>query len=67
MRRPFLTAFLVVGAVLGYSSGIFHLVHHGSFAHGDGREAFERHIADVCTESALRAAGKSSAVAPAPR
>jgi hypothetical protein len=63
MRRPFLVAALAVGSFLGYGSAIFH---HFHATHGDRREAFERHIADVCTESAIRAAGKSTS-APAVR
>jgi hypothetical protein len=62
MRRPFLIAVLGLGSFLGYGSAIFHHVHgYGHTPLGsDRREAFERHIADVCTESAVRAAGKST-------
>lgn len=62
MRRPLLIGLLAVGTVLGFGSAIFHRTH--SHRH----EAFERHIADICAESALRAAGKSTGVpAPSPR
>ena len=53
MRRPLLIGLLAVGTVLGFGSAIFHR------AHGARHEAFERHVADICAESALRAAGKS--------
>jgi hypothetical protein len=60
MRHPLLIGLLAVGTVLGFGSAIFHR------AHGARHEAFERHVADICAESALRAAGKSG-VSAAPR
>jgi hypothetical protein len=41
---------LTFGAIFGFASAF----HHGWHAH-DRQEAFERHIADVCTDAALRA------------
>ena len=46
-----LTMLLVVGAVCGFGSA----AHHG---YRERHEAFERHVADVCTDAALRAARK---------
>jgi hypothetical protein len=55
-RRPVLIAFLALGTVLGFGSTVF------SHAHMAHRDAFERHVADICADSALRASGKSSDV-----
>jgi hypothetical protein len=38
---------LALGAILGFASAAHHM--------HDRHEAFERHIADVCTDAALRA------------
>jgi hypothetical protein len=46
-----LTMLLVVGAVAGFASA----AHHG---YRERHEAFERHVADVCTDAALRATRK---------
>lgn len=51
MKHRFLVALLAFGTVAGFGAGFFHM---GMHAHGR-RDAFERHIADVCTDSALRA------------
>ena len=61
MRRPLLIGLLAIGTVLGFGSAIFHR------AHGARHQAFERHVADICAESALRAAGKSGSVSAAPQ
>jgi hypothetical protein len=46
-----LVVVLLIGAVGGFASATHH--------HWNGRhEAFERHVADVCTGAALRALGK---------
>lgn len=52
MRRKILVVLLALGAVLGFASAARHAMPHR-------REAFERHIADVCTDAALRAAAKA--------
>lgn len=50
MKRPLLIALLAFGTLAGFGSGFFHM---GARAHAR-RAAFERHVADVCAESALR-------------
>ena len=47
---------LALGAFLGFASA----AHHGWHSR---RDDFERHVADVCTEAALRTAAKSGGVA----
>ena len=42
---------LGLGAIAGFGSGFFHM---GAHAY-ERRAAWERHVADVCTDSALRA------------
>ena len=42
---------LAFGAIFGFASAF----HHGWHEHEYRQEAFERHIADVCTDAALRA------------
>lgn len=58
MKRKLLIALFTFGAVAGFGSGIGSLAcwhHHAS----SRRAAFERHVADVCVEAALRASGES--------
>jgi hypothetical protein len=52
MARRFLIVLLALGAVLGFASVFRH-------RYPDRREAFERHVADVCTDAALRAYAKA--------
>ena len=52
MRRYALRFLLVVGAVAGFASGAFACRHHD-----ERRQAFEDHIADVCTRAAERSHG----------
>jgi hypothetical protein len=52
-----LTILLVIGAVAGFSSA----AHHG---YRERHDAFERHVADLCTDAALRAAHKVEAGRP---
>jgi hypothetical protein len=56
-RFRFLTPLLVIGAFVGFGSAF----HHAWHAHHEHREDFERHIADVCADAALRAAAKPGA------
>ncbi len=51
MKRRLLMGVLAFGAFAGFASGFFHM---GARAHAR-RAAFERHVADVCAEAALRA------------
>jgi hypothetical protein len=55
MRSRLSIALLALGTVLGYGMGI-----HGMLHRGHRREAFERHVADVCVAAA---AGLKSNVA----
>ena len=51
MKRKALMFVLAVGAVAGFASGLF-----GCHYHGVARQqAFEDHVADVCTRAAARA------------
>jgi hypothetical protein len=52
MARRILMGVLALGALGGFWSG-FHHRHH------DQREAFERHVADLCSDAALRANAKA--------
>jgi hypothetical protein len=50
MKRRLLMFVLAMGAVAGFASGLF-----GCRYHGEGRrQAFEDHVADVCTRAAER-------------
>jgi hypothetical protein len=48
MRRPFLLVLLLLGAVLGFGSGIRNLRWH----HWARQAAFERHVAEICVDAA---------------
>ncbi len=50
MKRTITIIALSLGAVAGLGLAIYRF--HGPFPHR--REAFERRVADVCTQSALR-------------
>jgi hypothetical protein len=50
MRRKPLMFALAIGAVAGFASGLFGCHYHGI----DRRQAFEDHVADVCTRAAER-------------
>jgi hypothetical protein len=56
MRRRILIVVLALGTVLGFVGFIARL-HHGPGAGGwpARRAAFERHVADICADAALRA------------
>lgn len=54
MRRKAWIALLLLGTLGGFAAGFAHLrcnAHHGWAR----RAQFERHVADLCTEAALRA------------
>jgi hypothetical protein len=51
MPRRILMGLLALGALGGFWSGFHH-------RHYDQREAFERHVADLCSDAALRANAK---------
>jgi len=50
MRRKALIVVLAAGAVAGFASSLFGCHYHGL----ERRQAFEDHIADVCTRAAER-------------
>lgn len=50
MRHRFLIALLAFGTVAGFGSGFFRMGMHSA----ERRAAFERHVADVCAEAAVR-------------
>ena len=50
MRRKALMLVLGIGAIAGFASGIFGCRYHGE----QRRQAFEDHVADVCTRAAER-------------
>jgi hypothetical protein len=56
MRR-LAVVLLAFGALFGFASA----AHHGWHSR---RDAFERHVADICTEAALRTAPRAGALAP---
>ena len=51
MRRKALMFVLAIGAVAGFASGIFGCRYQHR---GERRQAFEDHVADVCTRAAER-------------
>jgi hypothetical protein len=51
MRRRALIFVLALGTVAGFASGVFGCRYHGM----ERRQAFEDHVADVCTRAAERA------------
>ena len=62
MRRRLKIVLLSLGVVAGYGAGFVHLVAWHRYGHGYGRRAaFERHVADVCVDAALRAKTRSPA------
>jgi hypothetical protein len=50
MRRKGLIVVLALGAIAGFASGLYGCHYHGV----ERRQAFEDHIADVCTRAAER-------------
>lgn len=53
MFRPLLIVLLTFTTIAGFASGIRHARHGGW--HSPERDAFERHVAEICTDAALRA------------
>jgi hypothetical protein len=71
MGRKFLMVVLAVGAVAGFASGFGRLCYGGACHFGPGgrfdRHAeFERHVADTCTEAALRVYNRPNPTGPKP-
>jgi hypothetical protein len=62
MRRRVLIFVLAAGAIAGFASGLF-----GCHYHRLGeRQAFEDHVADVCTRAAERSRGAAASPPRAP-
>ena len=55
MKRKIAIALLSLGAVAGFAGGV-HSLRTGLKCHADRRESFERHVATLCTDAALRSA-----------
>lgn len=53
--RKLLIGLLAFGTVAGYASGFASFAHCARHHHEARRAAFEAHVADVCTQAALRA------------
>ncbi len=53
IQRKLLIGLLALGTVGGYAGGIASLSHCATH-HRDRRDAFEAHVADVCTRAAHR-------------
>lgn len=70
MGRKILMVVLGLGAVAGFGSG-FARLRHGGWGHGPGgrfeRHAeLERHVADTCTDAALRVYKQKGAAGQTP-
>ena len=63
MPRKALIFVLAVGTVAGFASGVFGCHYHGMAQ----RQAFEDHVADVCTRAAERARDHVAPAPPAPQ
>jgi hypothetical protein len=57
MKRRILIIVLGLGTIAGFGSGIASAVHH----HRAHRAAFERHVADLCTDAAEHHAARRAA------
>jgi hypothetical protein len=76
MRRRILIFALALGTVLGFGAGFARLAacHRGGYGPGyagwgggwrsDREEAFERHVAEVCADAALRSTRARDSVTP---
>lgn len=60
MKRRLLIGLLAFGTVAGFGSGFFVLGARVHARHG----AFERHVADVCADSAIRARRAAATLTP---
>jgi hypothetical protein len=56
MRRKGLILVLAIGAIAGFASGLYGCHYHRV----ERRQAFEDHIADVCTRAAQRSRNQPS-------
>jgi len=56
MRRKALIFVLAIGAIAGFASGLYGCHYHGI----ERRQAFEDHVADVCTRAAERSRERSA-------
>ena len=70
MARRLLMVLLAIGAVAGFASGFARLC-YGGWGHPmggrfDRHAEFERHVADTCTDAALRVYKQKGAPGPTP-
>jgi hypothetical protein len=56
MRRKALILVLALGAIAGFASGLYGCHYHGV----ERRQAFEDHVADICTRAAERAHNRAT-------
>lgn len=71
MGRRILMVMLGIGAVAGFASGFAHLggycrYGYGPGGHFDRHSEFERHVADTCTDAALRVYNQKNPAGPKP-
>ena len=58
MRRKGLIFVLALGSIAGFASGLYGCHYHGV----ERRQAFEDHVADICTRAAERSRSHASRV-----
>ncbi len=54
MKRKIAIALLSLGTIAGFACG-FHSLRRGIACHRERQDTFERHVATICTDAALRA------------
>ncbi len=65
MKRKLLIGLLALGTFVGYAGFFARVAHPGRGPWANRRQAFERHVAELCTDAALRArSGQQTGVAP---
>ena len=65
MKRKILIGLLALGTFVGYAGFFARLAHPGRGPWAMRRQAFERHVAELCTDAALKTrSGAPTSVAP---
>ncbi|MBK7584024.1 MAG: hypothetical protein IPI67_27985 [Myxococcales bacterium] len=64
MKRRVLIGLLALGTLLGYGGCAARVAHHRSGHMGDRRAKFERHVAAICADAALRTRVGDAPTAP---
>lgn len=67
MKRRVLMVCLAASTVLGFSAGAASCAHHASRHRMRRHAQFERHVAQLCTDAALRSSAHRRAPNPPPR